>query len=58
MIALYNYGDDEKGGPMLPPALEKQFNDFYHAAYTDGELDSKTKVLIGMAVAMTTGCYP
>jgi alkylhydroperoxidase/carboxymuconolactone decarboxylase family protein YurZ len=43
---------------MLPPALEQQFNAFYHAAYADGELDSKTKVLIGMAVAMTTGCYP
>lgn len=43
---------------MLKPGLEQQFNDFYHAAYADGELDSKTKVLIGLAVAMTEGCYP
>ncbi len=43
---------------MLPAALERQFNDFYHAAYADGELDSKTKVLIGLAVAMTQGCSP
>jgi len=43
---------------MLPTQLEKQFNDFYHGAYADGELDSKTKVLIGLAVAMTQGCYP
>ncbi len=43
---------------MLPPALEKQFNDFYRAAYADGELDSRTKILIGLAVAMTQGCYP
>lgn len=56
MIALYNYNDDGKGDPMLPPALEKQFNDFYRAAYADGELDSKTKVLISLAVAMAQGC--
>lgn len=43
---------------MLPPVLEQQFNDFYHAAYADGELDSKTKVLIGLAVSMAQGCHP
>jgi alkylhydroperoxidase/carboxymuconolactone decarboxylase family protein YurZ len=43
---------------MLPLDLEKQFNDFYHAAYADGELDGKTKGLIGLAVAMTQGCSP
>ena len=43
---------------MLPLQLEKQFNEFYAAAYADGELDGKTKVLIGFAVAMTQGCYP
>ena len=43
---------------MLPGDLEKQFNDFYHAAYADGEVDGKTKLLIGMAVSMTVGCYP
>ena len=43
---------------MLPAALEKQFNDFYSAAYADGELSTGIKALIGMAVAMTQGCYP
>jgi alkylhydroperoxidase/carboxymuconolactone decarboxylase family protein YurZ len=43
---------------MLPAELEEQFTDFYQAAYADGEVDGKTKVLIGMAVAMTVGCYP
>ena len=43
---------------MLPPALEKQFNDFYHAAYAGGELTTGTKALIGMAVSMTVGCSP
>jgi hypothetical protein len=49
---------ERRGGVMLPAELEKQFNDFYHAAYADGEVDGQTKVLIGMAVAMTVGCYP
>jgi hypothetical protein len=43
---------------MLPPALEQQFNDFYCAAYSDGELSVGIKALIGMAVSMTQGCYP
>ena len=43
---------------MLTPDLERRFNDFYCAAYADGELDGKTKVLIGLAVAMTQGCSP
>jgi alkylhydroperoxidase/carboxymuconolactone decarboxylase family protein YurZ len=43
---------------MLPSALERQFDEFYRAAYADGELDGKTKVLIGLAVAMTSGCDP
>jgi alkylhydroperoxidase/carboxymuconolactone decarboxylase family protein YurZ len=43
---------------MLPAELEKQFTDFYRAAHADGELDSKTKALIGLAVSMTQGCYP
>ena len=47
-----------KGDAVLPPALEKQFNDFYHAAYASGELTTGMKALIGMAVSMTTGCYP
>jgi alkylhydroperoxidase/carboxymuconolactone decarboxylase family protein YurZ len=43
---------------MLPAALEEQCNDFYHSAYADGELSTGIKALIGMAVAMTQGCYP
>ncbi len=43
---------------MLKPELEQQFNDFYHAAYADGEVDGRTKILIGMAVSSAVGCYP
>ncbi len=43
---------------MLPTGLETQFNEFYHAAYADGEVDGRTKVLIGMAVSMALACYP
>ncbi len=43
---------------MLQPDLEDQFNRFYHAAYAEGELDAKTKALIGLAVSMTAGCSP
>jgi alkylhydroperoxidase/carboxymuconolactone decarboxylase family protein YurZ len=43
---------------MFPEALEQQFNEFYRAAYADGELSAGIKALIGMAVAMTQGCYP
>lgn len=43
---------------MLPAGLEEQFNDFYHAAYADGEVEGTTKLLIGMAVSMALGCYP
>ena len=43
---------------MLPRELEEQFNGFYHAVYADGEVDGKTKILIGLAVAMAVACYP
>lgn len=43
---------------MLPVGLEQQFNDFYHAAYAEGELSRGFKALIGLAVSMTQGCYP
>ncbi len=42
---------------MLPTELEQQFNAFYAAVYADGELDSKTKVLLGMTVATALGCH-
>ncbi len=43
---------------MLPAGLEEQFNAFYQATYAEGEVDTKTKTLIGMAVAMAVACYP
>jgi hypothetical protein len=43
---------------MLPSGLDEQFTAFYHAAYADGEVDGRTKVLIGMAVSMALACYP
>ncbi len=43
---------------MLPSELDEQFTAFYHAAYADGEVDAKTKLLIGMAVASALGCSP
>ena len=43
---------------MLPTELEERFNAFYGAVYGHGEMDGKSKVLIGMAVAMALGCYP
>jgi hypothetical protein len=49
---------EQTGAVMLPAELERQFNDFYHTAYADGEVEGKTKVLIGMAVSMAVGCYP
>jgi alkylhydroperoxidase/carboxymuconolactone decarboxylase family protein YurZ len=48
----------EGGGGMLASGLDEQFTAFYHAAYADGEIDNKTKVLIGLAVSATVGCYP
>ncbi len=43
---------------MLKAQQEQLANEFYRAAFGDGEVDVKTKVLIGTAVAMTVGCYP
>ncbi|MBI2002724.1 MAG: carboxymuconolactone decarboxylase family protein [candidate division NC10 bacterium] len=43
---------------MLPTGSAQPFNAFYAATYADGAVDGKTKVLIGMAVAMALGCAP
>ena len=43
---------------MLKPRQDQLANEFYRAAFADGEVDAKTKILIGTAVAMTVGCYP
>jgi hypothetical protein len=50
--------DTFKEDAMLPPGLDEQFTAFYHAAYADGEVDGKTKILIGMAISMALACYP
>jgi len=43
---------------MLKPKQDELANEFYQAAFADGEVDAKTKILIGAAVSMTVGCYP
>jgi len=43
---------------MLKPTQDQLANEFYQAAFADGEVDTKTKILIWTAVAMTVGCYP
>ncbi len=43
---------------MLQRESEEQFDAFDRAAYADGELDGRTKILIGMAVAMAVACHP
>jgi alkylhydroperoxidase/carboxymuconolactone decarboxylase family protein YurZ len=50
--------DQGKEERVLPSGLEERFTSFYHEAYADGEVDGKTKILIGMAVASAVGCYP
>jgi hypothetical protein len=47
-----------RGGGMLPRELDEQFTAFYQAAYADGEVDGRSKVLIGMAVSVALACYP
>ena len=46
------------GGAKLKPQQDALANEFYQAAFADGEVDAKTKILIGTAVSMTLGCYP
>lgn len=58
MIASYNRKKDLTGGAMLKPKQDQLANEFYQAAFADGEVDAKTKILIGAAVSMTVGCYP
>ena len=46
------------GSAMLRAKQDQLANEFYRATFADGEVDGKTKILIGTAVAMTLGCYP
>ncbi len=43
---------------MLQKESEEELDAFYRAAYADGEVDDRTKILIGMAVAMGVACHP
>jgi len=43
---------------MLKSEQDRLANEFYQAVFADGEVDVKTKILIGTAVSMTVGCYP
>ena len=43
---------------MLKPKQDQLANEFYRAAFVEGEVDAKTKILIGAAVSMTVGCCP
>ncbi len=42
---------------MLKPEQDQLANEFYRAVFAAGEVDAKTKILIGTAVVMTVGCY-
>lgn len=42
---------------MLQTNEAKAFRDFYDAARDSG-LDAKTTTLVGLAAALTSGCYP
>jgi alkylhydroperoxidase/carboxymuconolactone decarboxylase family protein YurZ len=50
--------EQPEGGVMLKPTQDQLANEFYQAAFADGEVDAKVKILIGTAVSMTLGCYP
>lgn len=43
---------------MLPQKQEETFNEFYNAARFNDILDPKTTLMIHMATAMSSGCYP
>ena len=43
---------------MLPQQQDQTFNEFYKAAGFNDILDPKTTLMIHMATAMSSGCYP
>jgi hypothetical protein len=43
---------------MLPKRQRKAYEDFYDSARHNEILESKTTLMIHMAVAMAVGCYP
>ena len=43
---------------MMPEKLNKALDDFYGLAYNNKVLDPKITLMIHMAAALATGCYP
>lgn len=43
---------------MLSQKNGKAFSSFYDAVRDESALDKKTTILIGLAAALTAGCYP
>lgn len=43
---------------VLPKAQKKTFNEFYDSARHNEILEPKTTLMIHLAAAMATGCYP
>ena len=43
---------------MLPAKQNQAYRDFYNSARENDTLDSKTTLLICLAVSMAIGCYP
>jgi hypothetical protein len=43
---------------MLPEIQDKAFGEFYKSARYNTILDQKTTLLIHLAAAMATACYP
>ncbi len=43
---------------MLPKKQEKTYTEFYKSARYNKILEPRTTLLVHMASAMTSGCYP
>ncbi len=43
---------------MLPTKQKRAFADFYRTARQNEILEPKTTLMIHLAVAMSSGCYP
>jgi hypothetical protein len=48
----------ELGGTMLNEKQQQAFNNFYNSARNNTVLEPKTTVLVHLAAAMASGCYP
>ncbi|SNB46297.1 carboxymuconolactone decarboxylase family protein [Geobacter sp. DSM 9736] len=43
---------------MLPEKQQKKYSEFYESARNNTVLDPKTTLLVHLATAMASGCYP